>query len=131
MRTYWGDPITSLKLTVKKNPLLTYYGLNPKPVRTIKEEGSRETASISLLFHDYIDNPGRIVGGSVIAQNNYAYLFTSLSVLNVRVKRASLNYDQTALYKNSFTIDGTSGWKLVSFGCDVWNDDFILKFMKS
>ena len=129
MRTYWGDPITELKLTVKRNPFTAYYDTAPSTVRTIKQEGSRATASISLLFHDYINNPGRIVGGSVLAQNSYAYLFRPLNVLNVRVKRSAI-YDQMALYKNTFTIDGVSGWRIVSIGCDVWNDDFILKFMK-
>lgn len=130
MRTYWGDPITELKLSARQDPLSSYYDMSKNPVRTIKTEGMNDSKSITMLFHDYIDNPGRIIGGELLGQNNYSYLFSPINVLNVRVKQLSF-HDQLSLYNSTFSIDGANTWRLISFGCDVWNDDFILKFMRT
>jgi hypothetical protein len=108
-----------------------YHDKRVNPLRTIKQGGSKETANISMTFHDYIDTPGRIVGGSLVAQNDYAYMFQSLRVLDVRAKRTQNNsWDEITMKTGLFTINGVPGWKLICFGMDVWNDEYILKFMK-
>ena len=129
---YYNDPFTELRLEVKKLPFTKYHDQRVSPLKTIKQGGSKETASIDMVFHDYIDSPGRIVGGSLAAQNDYAYLFESLKVLEVRAKRTAANtYDEMTLKTSTFTINGTSGWRLICFGMDVWNDEYILMFMNN
>lgn len=128
--TYWGDPITELKLSVKESPLAAYYQTRVNPVRTIKQGGSRRSDSIKLLFNDYINNPGRIIGGSLVSQNSYAYMFTSLRVLCIKAKRKAINtYDEATMMMANFSIGGAT-WRMVACGLDVWNDNLILIFMR-
>lgn len=128
---YYDDPFTDIWIETKSDPFVEYHDKRVNPLRTIKQGGSKETANISMTFHDYIDTPGRIVGGSLVAQNDYAYMFQSLRVLDVRAKRTQTNsWDEITMKTGLFTINGVSGWKLICFGMDVWNDEYILKFMK-
>ena len=128
---YYNDPFTDIWLETKTEPFVEYHDKRVSPLRTNKQEGSAESASISMTFHDYIDTPGRIIGGSLVAQNDYAYIFRSLRVLEVRAKRTVTNtWDEMTMKTGQFTINGVSGWRLICFGMDVWNDEYILKFMK-
>lgn len=129
-RTYWGNPIVELKLTTKSSPLAVYKDPRVSPIKTIKVEGSKASDSIDMPIHDYIDNPGRIIGGSLLAQNQYSYMFSSLSMLKVNVKRLS-NTDLNILALATFTINGTSGWKLLTISGNVWDNTFDLVFIKS
>lgn len=129
---YSDDPVTQLSLTIKDTPLTVYDEITTNPIRTIKQEGFQDEQGINMLFHDYIDNPGRIIGGSLLAQNDYAYMFTPLKVLTITAKRKSTNtLDIFRFAIDNFTIDSDSGWKMLSISEDVKNDDITMTFCKN
>ena len=128
--TIFGDPVKRLLLTVKEaNPLNKYYVNLDSTTRTIKRSGEYENANIDCLFHDFYDNLGRIIGGSLAAQDEYDYLFATMKVLKLSVKRKSaLTLDMSRMYLQDITIDDVSGWRVLSVGFDPWDDvfDFVL-----
>lgn len=129
---YFGDPVTKLGLIVKDNPLAVYDEITTNPIRTIKQEGFQDEQGINMLFHDYIDNPGRIIGGSLLAQNDYAYMFTPLKVLTITAKKtAANNLNNFRFMIDTFSIDGESGWKMIAASEEPWNDNLTMTFCKN
>lgn len=128
---YKDDPVSTLSLTVKRNPLSEYYDKRIDPTRTIKLQGHFDETSIDMQFHDYINNKGRIVGGSLLAQNDYDYMFRSLRVSTITARRTLANtYNMETLMMANYTINGTNGWKLLAMGMEPWNEDILFTFVK-
>lgn len=128
---YKDDPVSELTLTVKGNPLSEYYDKRIDPTRTIKLQGHFDETSIDMQFHDYINNKGRIVGGSLLAQNDYDYMFRPLRVSTITARRTLVNtYNMETLMMATYTINETSGWKLLAIGMEPWNDDLLFTFVK-
>ena len=127
-----GDPVTRLALTVKEASPMNKYLVNlGSTIRTIKHSGEYENDSISCLFHDYIDNPGRIIGGSLEEQDNYDYMFSAMRVLKVSLKRTSEStLDLSRMYMQNVTVGDESGWRVLSVGFDTWNDVFDFTLFK-
>lgn len=129
--TYFGDPVTQLSLKFDVNPLNKYLECLLSPIQTIKQEGSENTASIDAVFHDHIDNPGRIIGDTLADEPDYAYLLNTQMKLTLTGRNKVENpLDMLALQRGTFTINGTSGWKLTSIGFEPWSDDIKFVFMK-
>lgn len=126
---YWGNPVTGLSLREYVGGLEKYFLETPDPVRTIKQGGSKISDSISLLFNDSIDNDGRVIGGSLIAQPDYSYLFRRQKVLTVKVRQFAGGITE-GMYKDIFTVNGFGSWRLIAVGEDPWDDTQTLMFMQ-
>lgn len=126
------DPVLRLALTVREASPMNKYFINlESTIRTIKHSGEDESMDISCLFHDYYDNLGRIIGGSLLEQDEYSYLFSTMKVLKLRMKRKSaLTLDMSRMYLQDITIDNVSGWRVLSVGFDPWNDNFDFALFK-
>jgi len=128
-QTYWGDPITKLSLSVRGNPLNAYL-YEDKGLRTIKVAGTEKNTNVKCLFHDYVDNEGRIIGGHISEQDDYSYMFASKKCLTVTVKKTTSGFDISQLYLQNFTIGEDNGWMVLSVNFSPWDDIYELSIVK-
>lgn len=129
----FGDPVTELSLTAKEAAPCNKYLLNlDSTTRVIKQSGEYEDASINCLFHDYVDNPGRIIGGHLAAVDGYDYMFKSKTLLKVSTRRTNTaSLDLSRAYLQNVTIDSASGWRVLAVGFNPWDDEFDFTFIKA
>ena len=84
-----------------------------------------------MLFNDYIDNAGRIVGGHLAEEEDYGYLFRSIRKMRVNVKSNSTTFSAANIYKDKLSVYSYgSGWRILSLGMDLWNDEYNLMMLK-
>lgn len=126
----FGEPVMGMSLDVKGDPLNAYI-VKANGRRTIKQGGSDKTADINCLFHDSVDNAGRIIGGELTEQNDYGYMFRSQQLLDISVKKAAGDNDMASWYGRDITVRQQSGWRLIGCGFEPWNDNYRLMLMRA
>ena len=128
---YQNDIISGMSLVPCEYTFDKYLGTMKSPLRTINSPGQQNNASISMLFNDYIDNAGRIVGGHLAEEEDYGYLFRSIRKMRVNVKSNSTTFSAANIYKDKLSVYSYgSGWRILSLGMDLWNDEYNLMMLK-
>ena len=127
---YFGDPVVELSLNIEnENKLGIYYESIINPLRIIKNEGFNDEESIDMLIHDYCPNNGRIIGCSLLAQNDYPYMLTPLRVLHQTVKLTT-SIDIVTLMLANYTINNET-WKMLAISQAPWDDELKVTLIKS
>lgn len=117
--------IKSFTLTVFTNPLRRYSLSTRNFLYQKGTSGAVDDAEVTMMFHNYSGNSGKVYGGTVMAPN-YAYKLKPQPRQRLEVKVAS-GVDMETLYLKKLTADGMSVYsRLVATEFHPWDDLYTL-----
>ena len=117
--------IKSFTLTAFSNPLRRYSLSTRNFLYQKGTSGAVDDAEVTMMFHNYSINSGKVYGGTVMAPN-YAYKLKPQPRQRLEVKVAS-GVDMETLYLKKLTADGMSVYsRLVATEFLPWDDLYTL-----
>ena len=117
--------IKSFTLTAFSNPLRRYSLSTRNFLYQKGTSGAVDDSEVTMMFHNYSGNSGKVYGGTVMAPN-YAYKLKPQPRQRLEVKVAS-GVDMETLYLKKLTADGMSVYsRLVATEFHPWDDLYTL-----